>query len=462
MTVDNLREKLAVKTKILYGVAEFAVSMMHSAVQFFLMFYYTDVVGIDPAIAGTALLVGKITWDAVNDPLVGLVSDRIQTRYGRRRPFLLFSAIPFGISIFIVFSAPSGLSNIAAFIVVIGTFLLFDTFHTAISVPYYAMTPELTHNYDERTSLTAYRKIFGVTGYMAGAVFTTLIAQMYQNKFGWTQKLAYSGMGATFGVICTIAVLITALTVKERSPAEVKKSEMPLIPSIKMTFKNRPYMRLVMAFFISSFSFTLMTGLFAYYMKYQLLMEDKTPLVMLTMMGALLAFLFFWKWVSDNWNKGPAYALGLFIACVAISACFILPHNRTNLIYIIAFIVGFGFSSQYVFPWSMLPDCIEYDQKETGERREGIYYGVWAFLMKFASAASVAVIGWSLKIFGYIAPVADEFVEQVPSALLGIRLFFGPIPAVIMIASLPLLIWFPITRKSHTSLRVELGDIEEQ
>jgi GPH family glycoside/pentoside/hexuronide:cation symporter len=217
----------------------------------------------------------------------------------------------------------------------------------------------------------------------------------------------------------------------------------------------------VAAFVISSFSFTLMTGLFAYYMKYHLLMGDKTPLVMMIMMGALMLFLFFWKWVSDNWNKGPAYALGLFIACAAISVCFFLPHRPTPLIYGIAFVVGFGFSSQYVFPWSMLPDCIEHDQKQTGERREGIYYGVWAFLMKFASASGVAAIGWSLKLFGYAAPAGAEFVEQVPDALLGIRLFFGPIPAVIMVASLPLLIWFPITRASHRDLRVELGDLKQ-
>jgi GPH family glycoside/pentoside/hexuronide:cation symporter len=461
MTLDSMRERLTVRIKLLYGVAEFAVSMMHSAVQFFLMFYYSDVVGIDPAVAGTALLVGKLTWDAVNDPLVGLISDRIHTRYGRRRPFLLFSAIPFGLSVFLVFSAPSGMSNTAAFIAVLFTFLLFDTFHTAISVPYYAMTPELTHNYDERTSLTAYRKIFGVSGYMAGAVLTTLVAKLYQAKFGWSQKLAYSGMGITLGAVCAVAVLITALTVKERPSSEVKPSELPLVPSIKMTFRNRPYMRLVAAFVISSFSFTLMTGLFAYYMKYHLLMGDKTPLVMMIMMGGLMLFLFFWKWVSDNWNKGPAYALGLFIACAAISVCFFLPHRPTQLIYAIAFVVGFGFSSQYVFPWSMLPDCIEHDQKETGERREGIYYGVWAFLMKFASAAGVAAIGWSLKLFGYAAPAGAEFVEQVPAALLGIRLFFGPIPAIIMVASLPLLIWFPITRDSHRKLRVELGDLKK-
>ncbi|MEJ2068719.1 MAG: MFS transporter [Deltaproteobacteria bacterium] len=140
MTVQELREKLTVKTKILYGVADFGISMMHSAVQFFLIFYYTDVVGIDPAIAGLALFVGRITWDAVDDPIIGYISDHIRTRFGRRRPFLLFGAVPFGISVYIIFSAPSGLSNLAAFIVGMGTFLLFDTFYTAVSVPYYALT----------------------------------------------------------------------------------------------------------------------------------------------------------------------------------------------------------------------------------------------------------------------------------------------------------------------------------
>ena len=451
MDIKLRSEILPASTKVLYGVAEFAVSMMHSSVQFFLIYFYTDIVGLNPALVGTALLVGKLTWDAINDPLLGYISDKIDTRYGRRRPFMLLGAVPLGLSIWILFSIPSGLSGTSAFLTVLGTFLLFDTFHTVVSVPYYAMTPELTHDYDERTSLTAYRKIFGVSGYIAGAVLTTLVAKFFIKNFGWTEKASYSGMGAVFAVICAIAVLITAITVKERPSEKKKASDMSPFQAVIFTFKNKPYMRLVAAFVISSFSFTLMTGLFAYFMKYQLNMKAQLYLVLLLMMGALALFLFFWKWVSDHINKGPAYALGLFIACVAMISLFFLPNEPTKLIYVIAFVVGFGFSSQYVFPWSMLPDCIEHDERETGERREGVYYGVWAFLMKFASAAGVAVIGWSLDLFGYVPDVV-----QTETARLGIRLFFGPIPAVIMIISLPLLIWFPINRISHNKLRSEL------
>jgi GPH family glycoside/pentoside/hexuronide:cation symporter len=142
----------------------------------------------------------------------------------------------------------------------------------------------------------------------------------------------------------------------------------------------------------------------------------------------------------------------LFIASVAVITSFFLPRGSSVLIYLIAAIAGMGFSAQWVFPWSMLPDVVEYDEKMTGERREGIYYGLWAFLTKFTGALGVAVSGWSLQLFGYV-PNA----EQTTRALFGIRLFFAVVPAVVILVSLPFLIWYPITRKSHTALVKELA-----
>jgi GPH family glycoside/pentoside/hexuronide:cation symporter len=222
---------------------------------------------------------------------------------------------------------------------------------------------------------------------------------------------------------------------------------MPPIQSVLQTFKNRPFMQLMSAQFLSSFSFTLLTTLLPYYLIYQLDMEAELPLVMLAMLVTIGLFLFPWKAVSDKINKGPSYALGLFIASCAVIATFFYPHAPTPLIYATAILAGIGFSAQYVFPWSMLPDVIEYDQVATGERREGIYYGVWAFLGKLTGAFGIAVTGWALKLFGYVPNV-----EQSSTALLGIRLFFGPVAAGVLLISLPLLIWYPITRKTHAEL----------
>ena len=157
--------------------------------------------------------------------------------------------------------------------------------------------------------------------------------------------------------------------------------------------------------------------------------------------------------ISDKINKGPTYALGLFIASIAVITSFFFPHEPTPLIYIVAAIAGMGFSAQWVCPWSMLPDVVEYDEKMTGERREGIYYGLWAFLTKFTSALGIAVSGWALNLFGYVPNV-----EQTTHALFGIRLFFSIVPAVVILISLPFLIWYPITRQNHAELVKELAE----
>jgi GPH family glycoside/pentoside/hexuronide:cation symporter len=295
--------------------------------------------------------------------------------------------------------------------------------------------------------LTTIREVYTVLGYILGAAATTALAGMFQSMFHWTSKASYSAMGATFGVIAMITILTTAFNVKERKRPELVPSSMPPFKSIGQTFKNWPFMQLMSAQFLSSFSFTLLTTLLPYYLIYQLDMEAQLPLVMLAMLATIGLFLFPWKIVSEKINKGPAYALGLFIASCAVIATFFYPHAPTPLIYVTAIVAGIGFSGQWVFPWSMLPDVIEYDQAVTGERREGIYYGVWAFLGKLTNAFGIAVVGWSLKLFGYVPNV-----EQTANALFGIRLFFGPIAAAVLIISLPLLIWYPITRRTHAEL----------
>jgi GPH family glycoside/pentoside/hexuronide:cation symporter len=451
MSATTQSEKLPGRTKFFYGVADSGIAMLTASLQFFLLFFYTDVLGMDPGLTGTALLVGKLTWDALNDPIFGYLSDRTRSRWGRRRPYMLFGAIPLGLAAWLLYSIPAGLKGAVAFLTILGTFWLYDTLHTMVSVSYSSLTPELTHDYDERTSLTAVRMIFSVLGYIIGAAATTAIAGAFQGLLGWGEKAAFSGMGAVFGIIAAVTVLTTALNIRERPTAEIKPSSLPPIAAVKQTFRNKPFMQLIGAFFVSSFSFALMTSLLAFYLTYHLDMEGQVPIVLLVMLLTIGIFLYPWKYVADRINKGPSYALGLLIACIAVIATYFFPPRPTPLIYLIAFFAGLGFSGQWVFPWSMLPDVIEHDQRETGERREGIYYGVWALLTKLTDALGIAVSGWALDLFGYIPNVV-----QTDQARMGIRLFFGPIPAILIILSLPLLIWYPITKASHAKLREEL------
>jgi GPH family glycoside/pentoside/hexuronide:cation symporter len=445
-------QKLTLGIKFRYGLADLGFSLITSAIQFFLLFYYTDVAMINPALAGSALMVGKLTWDAINDPLFGYWSDRTRSRFGRRRIYMLLGAIPLGIAAWVMFSLPQGLSGVPAFLAVMGSFLLVDTFHTMSTTPYYALTPELTRDYTDRASLTSIRMIFNVVGYILGAALTTLLAGIFQGM-GLNLQQAWSMTGAIFGVIVAITTLVTAFSIHEDGSMVGEPSKLPPLKAVLTPFRNKPFIILMIAFILSSFSFTVLTALVAYFLQYQMNMGDQVSYVLLVMLLTIGIFLIPTKMISDRINKGPAYALGLFIASVAIMFGFLLPHEPSPWIYVIAVVAGMGFSAQWVCPWSMLPDVVEYDEKMTGERREGIYYGLWAFLTKFTGALGVAVSGWALQLYGYVPNV-----EQTARALFGIRLFFSIVPAVILLISLPFLIWYPITRRNHAELVKELAE----
>ncbi len=447
-----MADRVPGKVKLAYGVGDMGAAMLTAITQFFLMIYYTDVALINPAIVGSALMVGKLTWDAVNDPIFGWLSDRTKTRWGRRRPWLLFAAAPLALVTWLLFSIPTGLQGGAAFWVVCLSFLLFDTVHTIITVNYSALTPELSSDYDERTSITTVREIFTVLGYILGAATTTLVAEFFSKTVGLGRHASYSAMGAFFGVVAMVAILITAFGVRETGHA-TEPAKIPPFRAVVSTFQNRPFMWLMGCFLLTSLAFTLLTTLLPYYLTYQLEMSKEMPLVMMTMLGAIGLFLYPMKLLTDRIGKGPAYAAGLGLAALACAATFFMPHRPTALIYVIGAVAGMGFSAQWVCPWSMLPDVIEYDELRTGQRQEGIYYGMWNFITKFTNAFGIALVGFSLSIFGYIANQ-----PQSERALFGIKLFFGPASAIAILVALPFLATYPITKKSHALIVAQIAE----
>jgi len=442
-------ERLQWTTKLIYGVGDVGNAVVNSAIQFFLMIFYTDAALIAPGLAASALLVGKI-WDGINDPLFGWISDRTSSRFGKRRVYMIFGALPLAIAILLLWRVPRGLSDAWVFLWIALTFVLFDTAWTLTNVPYYALTAELTDDYDERASLTAFRMVLGVPAYIVGAALTPAIVGLFA-----TQRAGYGAIGIIYGVLAALVLWIAAAGLKERAKISQSKAQTPPLQTFLTTLRNRPFVRLLAAYLVANTAFALIKTLMAYFLTYQLGMEGQVPVVMFLLLVFVGLFLFPWKMVSDRWNKGPAYALGLGIGGLAVAATFLLPHEPTVWVYPIAVVAGIGFSANWVFPWAMVPDVVEYDRMETGEHRGGMYYGVWGLAVKVSEALGITVSGWVLQLFGYVPNV-----EQTGRALLGIRLFFGPVPLVCFALALPLLIWFPITRASHAEMRKKLAERE--
>lgn len=448
MSYSKIQEKLSVKTKLLYGIGDVGNALVNSAIQFFLLIFYTDGALLPPALVGSALLVGKI-WDAINDPLFGWLSDRTSSkRFGKRRVFMIFGAIPLGLSIMLLWHVPKGMDQIGIFLWVAFTFLLFDTIWTITNVPYYALTSELTEDYDERSSLTSYRMILAVPAYMVGAALTPAIVGMFAVKYS-----GYGFIGIVYGVIATASLLISAAGIREKPDIIEKKSSISPFKAIQFTFKNKPFVRLILAYLVMNLSFAFIKTLMAYFLTYQLKMEKEVPLFMGLLLIVVVICIFPWKKISEKWDKGPAYGLGMAIGAFSVGICFFFPNEPTNLMYIVAVIAGIGFAANWVFPWSMIADVVDYDRLETGDYRSGMYYGVWGLATKISEAIAIASTGWLLSLYHYVPNV-----EQTASTLFGIRLFFGPVPAFFIIIGLPLLIWYPLNRKAHQKIRQQLHE----
>jgi len=440
--------KLRTRTKVFYGIGDLGNAVVNSAIQFFLMKFYTDGALVPAALAGNALLIGKI-WDAVNDPLFGWLTDRTKSRFGKRRIFMLFGAVPLAIAIALLWFVPK-VNLVWTFVWIAATFILFDTVWTLTNVPYYALTSELTDDYDERSSLTTYRMAMAVPAYLVGAALTPAIVGLFA-----LQRTGFAFIGILYGVLAGAALLISAAGFRERQKVHEAKPEPSPFKSLWVALRNKPFLWLCLTYFVVNLSFAFIKVLMAYYIQYQLLMAASTSLVMGLMLICVTAALPFWQWVSRKMDKGSAYALGMLIGGAAVILTFFLPHQSTVLIYPIAVLAGFGFSSQWIFPWAMVADVADYDRAETGQQRSGMYYGVWGLATKISEALALAAVGWILTGFGYVPNV-----EQTPQALLGIRLFFGLIPAGIIFLSLPLLFKYPITRKSHAAIRAKLDAMD--
>jgi GPH family glycoside/pentoside/hexuronide:cation symporter len=451
-------------TKIAFGSGDWSIASFGTLRQIFYAIFLTDVVGLDPRLASVAALLG-IIWDAINDPLVGTISDRVRTRWGRRRPFLLFFAIPYGLAFLILWWAPPWHSQLALAATVSLAFMLSDTFETFIGVPLYALTPEITPDYDERTSLTGYRMFFNLLASLTTAVAAPAIVDAVLAS-GATQQQGYLLVSALFGGLAVIPLLLIFFVVRERTHNEQEidqEQTTPFREVLRTAWGNVPFRFATALYMLNWTTFDLVALVLPFYIAYwvsggNLLQKalglplESTVFAFLLITSVLMLPL--WVWLSGRMSKHIAYMIGMsFWAGVQLLIFGIQPGQITYVL-VLSVLAGISVSTAHVLPESIFPDVIEWDELRTGRRQEGIYYGVKNFIRKLTGAVAIfialQVLGW----FGYQTPPEGvTHFTQPASALTAIRVLIGPFGALLLFSAVVMAWFYPLTRERHSRIR---------
>ncbi len=442
-----MSERLSRLTKILYGFGDTGFSLTTTIIGAYFAIFLTDVVGIAPGTAAIAIFIGR-SWDYINDPLIGHLSDRTRTRWGRRRPFLLFGALPFALSYALLWFRPPLESQalLAGYYAL--AYVLFESAATFVYMPYFSLTPELTSSYDERTSLTAYRMFFSILGSLVAFTIPLMIVGTFRPENAPRVML----MGAIFAVASALPLLVVFLGTRERR--EYQELKQPsLRQSLRAAVGNRPFVFGMVIFLLTWVAIDLLQVSLLYFIKYVVQREADSDLIMAVIFVTAILVLPFWEWTSRRWNKRLAYAAGIaFWVVVQLILITLNAGTALPLIVGLCALAGIGVSAAHVLPWSIMPDAIEWDEWKTGERHEGMFYSLVTLAQKVASSITIPLVLLMLQATGY-APTA-EF--QPGSALVGIRVVIGPLPALLLMGGIFFALLYPLSRESHQRIVAEL------
>ena len=447
-----MNAKLSRSTKIIYGAGDLGFSLTSTIVGAYFLFFLTDVVQIKPAVAGIVILIGK-TWDYINDPLIGHLSDSTRSRWGRRRPFLLFGAIPFALAFIMMWYTPPFTSSTALTVYYAAAYVVFDAAATFVYMPYFALTPELTEDYDERTALTSYRMFFSIFG----SLLAFTVPLMIVGTFTPENAERVLTMAIVFGVISALPLWLVFFNTEERqSFATQEKPKM--VPALKAAFKNRPFVFGAIIYLLTWICMDIIQAILLFFIKYVLKLEDQSELIMALIFVTAIFSLPLWEYASRKLGKRYAYAIGVaFWAIVQLALISVGSSVSLNVVVILCVMAGIGVGAAHVLPWSILPDAIEWDEYNTGERHEGVFYSLITLMQKIASSVAIPLTAVMLSVTNYVPNAA----QQSSSAVLGIRMLMGPIPAVLLTIAIIFAVKYPLDREQYATIVKELEERRE-
>lgn len=437
MQADSHNTATAIRlgTRLAYGSATLGTGSFLVVPQLFLLFFMTEHLGIAAFWASFTLLLPKL-WEFVTDPYIGLRSDRLQSRWGRRHPFMLAGALLLSLGIALVFNVPDLPSPTARWIYVTGMFILATTGYALFSVPYTALLGEMTEHAHERTKFVALRMGFlGVSLLLAAVGWPEVLKALGGDKS------AYAVVGWGVGLLCAAAMLTTVLGTRSVPLRLGESDSTPLASQLRIVLGERSFVMLALAYGLQMLAQSSNSAMLAYIGKYISPLGDNFLALYFGVMTLLSVFAMVgWTLVARYFSKRACFIVGTLIGVAGYVISSVGLHTSNTILVIGAVLAGIGFSAGQVFGFSLLPDVIDAHQRHHAKDRSGAFTGVWVGWEKIGLALGATVAGMALGWSGFIASTGGAATAQPQSALTAMVWLFGFVPAGLMLLSLlPLL-----------------------
>jgi glycoside/pentoside/hexuronide:cation symporter, GPH family len=438
--------RLTTGRKVVYGLGDFTVNAVLTSISFYYVLYFLpQEAGLDSLLAGWVALLARCV-DAVTDPLMGRISDRARFRAGRRRPFFLIGAVPFGVSFALLWWTLPAESQALKFAYYTAVYTLVSISMTIVSVPYLSLQPEMATGYDARTSLNAFRNAGSVVGVLAAIGFRPLAGILGGGAAGWATA------GALFGVGIALPWLAIYAVTWERPDFQTRGSRMSFLEGSRLMARHRNYRQLMALYLCGRVSMDLIGAMMVLYFTYWIGRSGDFEIAMLFFLLVVLAALPLWVWVSRRTDKSRVFIGGsLWWLGAQIVILLAEPDWPRWLLFALPPLTGIGYAVVDLFPWAMLGEVVDEDDVTTGERREGLYYGYFTFLRKLAGALAVFAASQILGSVGYV-----RGAEQNPATLTAIRLLTALGPALFIAVGVWFAIGYPLNRSRHAQILAAL------
>jgi len=431
--------RLPVSRKLGYGVGDFGFGLLFLAASQFLLYYYTDVLGLSPAVAGW-VFGAAVVWDAMIDPIMGAIANRTNTRWGRYRPYLLWGAIPLGLAWALIF-LPMGMSGTTLIIYALGVHLIFRSLYTVAYMPYLALSAAMTEDSAERSTLAAYRLVLQAAAGMVVAFATLPLVKALGGG-----QIGFLYVGLIYGAGAAACIVLTFFAAREVVSGDALKVRPSLKEMIAMLRSNSAFWLACGAFLLFSVATVFFNKCLPYFMKYGLGKEQLMGPALGIYAMCITFTIPIWAQVTKRTSKRTVYLIGTALALTAYLSLWFGPLDHRFWLPFVG-LLGIGSGAIFLSTWAMMPDTVEFGEWRTGVRAEGAVFGFVSFVQKASLGVAAGLLGEVLSLIGYTANI-----EQTPETLASLKIVMLAVPALFAVLATLTILFYPLDAKRHGRL----------